>query len=464
MADLDKLPEYLRERGFTRVLGVKGWRKRKRPASTGGWDPRGIVVHHTGGKPNGMKYAETVLAQGYSGLPGPLCQIALNRAGTVIFIANGRSNHAGKVRKVGFMNAGDGNSQSLGIEAMNTGSEGWTDKQYTAYVRLCAAICDFMGWPRSRVLGHGEVSTSGKWDPGIRPGVMMDMDKFRADVAAVTFDADKPEPAPEPAPIGPVDKRWFKFAFVNHAAAAGALAKVGAMARWLSRRRRLFDEVASINADVIGGLECGGGATWRHVQKAYMNRGYELAHHVKGRAIWVRRGVRVVAKGYFDPPALGPEKTYWKPAPWIIAEFDGTLGMIVVSHLETSRKGDQLRVDQQTLIIKSAENVAKQHGLDKSRILFLSDTASDNWVRERAFNALGYGDVLETAAKIVNAEYKSYNEFKAPIKGPRVDIAAVRYDPKKLKGADGNRPVRVASQRLTKLTDHHIIAGVIERQ
>lgn len=163
-----------------RVVELPNWKTRTRPASAGGFDPVGLCVHHTGSLTNTREYAEWMATQGRSDLPPPLTQLALDRFGVVYICAAGRANHAGSCRAVGdWLKAGDGNTQLLGIEAMNTGTEGWVPIQYEAYVRLCAGLCSHYGWPASHVVAHKETSTTGKWDPGL-----LDMDLFRRDVAA----------------------------------------------------------------------------------------------------------------------------------------------------------------------------------------------------------------------------------------------------------------------------------------
>lgn len=160
------------------VVELDGWRTRTRPASTGGFSPRGVLCHHTASSRNDREYAVWMATVGRSDLPAPLCQLALDRNGTVYICAAGRANHAGDARSSGPMPGGDGNSMYVGIEAMNTGSEGWTGTQRDAYVRLCAALCNHYGWPATHVRGHRETSLTGKVDPG-----GLDLDKFRADVA-----------------------------------------------------------------------------------------------------------------------------------------------------------------------------------------------------------------------------------------------------------------------------------------
>jgi hypothetical protein len=160
------------------VVELPGWQTRGRPASTGSFDPMGVLCHHTGGTPDSREYAQWLATVGRSDLPAPLCHLALDREGTVYVVAAGRANHAGECRGSGPIPAGDGNALLVGIEAMNTGSEGWTDVQREAYARLCAALCRGYGWPASHVRAHRETSTTGKWDPGL-----LDMDAHRAEVA-----------------------------------------------------------------------------------------------------------------------------------------------------------------------------------------------------------------------------------------------------------------------------------------
>lgn len=161
------------------VVELPGWQTRTRPASSGGFDPKGVLVHHTGGNSDDRTYADWMALTGRSDLPAPLCQLALSRTGVVYVSAAGRANHGGTARATGPMPAGDANALYVGIEAMNNGSEGWTPVQYRAYVALCAALCEHYGWPATHVRAHKETSTTGKWDPGL-----LDMVQFRNDIAA----------------------------------------------------------------------------------------------------------------------------------------------------------------------------------------------------------------------------------------------------------------------------------------
>ena len=201
---LTDLADACRKSGLT-VIELPDWEKRGRPASTGDFDPHGVLCHHTGGTSDTRGYVEWMTLTGRSDLPAPLCQLALDRKGAVYVCAAGRANHGGKAKASGPMPSGDANELYIGIEALNTGSEGWTKAQYDAYVRLVAALCSHYGWPASHVRAHRETSVTGKWDPG-----KIDMDDFREHVGA------KIGPAEPPKPLGPV-KQWR----IDAAAAAG---------------------------------------------------------------------------------------------------------------------------------------------------------------------------------------------------------------------------------------------------
>jgi hypothetical protein len=181
---LPDLADACRKSGL-KVVELPGWKTRSRPASTGGFAPRGVLCHHTGGASDSRDYVDWMALEGRSDLPAPLCQLALDRSGTVYVCAAGRANHGGTAKSTGPMPSGDANSLYIGIEALNTGSEGWSKAQYRAYVALCAALCAHYGWPATHVRAHRETSVTGKWDPG-----RLDMDNFRRDVAAAINDME----------------------------------------------------------------------------------------------------------------------------------------------------------------------------------------------------------------------------------------------------------------------------------
>ena len=190
----DNTPEILRRHGL-KVVVVPGWKTRGRPASTGGFNPVGVLCHHTATTVAWTLAAVLrLLTGGRSGLPGPLCQFGLGRNGTVYLVAAGRANHAGKAKSVGSVAAGDGNELYVGIEAFNSGTgEPWPAVQYNAYVLLAAVIqVEFTGNSARAVAGHKETSTTGKIDP------TFNMDAFRKRVAAMMEQIDEDETTPKP--------------------------------------------------------------------------------------------------------------------------------------------------------------------------------------------------------------------------------------------------------------------------
>jgi hypothetical protein len=175
-----------------RVIELEGWRSN---ISAGAFNPKGVLCHHTGSfdeigdTSSDLAYARWLAFTGRDDLPPPLCNLALSAESVVYVCSAGNANHAGEARASGPMPAAsDGNSLYVGIEAMNSGSQGWgsvgTDAQGVkvtqreGYARLCAALCRGYGWSASHVRAHRETSVTGKPDPGL-----LAMDPFRADVA-----------------------------------------------------------------------------------------------------------------------------------------------------------------------------------------------------------------------------------------------------------------------------------------
>lgn len=179
------------------VVELDGW---KRNYSAGAFKPMGVLDHHTGSydevgdTSSDLAYAKWLAFTGRD-LDGngikdpPLCNLALSAECVVYVCAAGNANHAGKAKATGPMPAAaDGSSIYIGIEAYNSGTQGWASRgrdaagreitQAEAYARLDAALCLFYGWPASHVRGHKETSVTGKWDPG-----GLDMDTLRAEVA-----------------------------------------------------------------------------------------------------------------------------------------------------------------------------------------------------------------------------------------------------------------------------------------
>lgn len=152
---LDWLPTVLRGAGL-HVIELHGWLERQ---SRPGFDPVGVVWHHTATGPSWPDASvAALLRDGRSDLSGPLSQLGLQRDGTFVVVAAGRANHNGY---------GMWGNDSIGIEAYNDGrGEPWPDVQLDAYKRGTAAICRRMGWnPSTAVLGHRETDPGRKIDP-----------------------------------------------------------------------------------------------------------------------------------------------------------------------------------------------------------------------------------------------------------------------------------------------------------
>lgn len=148
----------------------------------------GIVAHHTG------SFGETPRGIAEHPSLGLASQLYLSRDGVYTLCGVGIAWHAGEGSWPG-LPTNNANQCTIGIEAANDGTSGWSAAQYNAYVRGCAAILNKLGQPSSHVIGHKEwAAIQGKWDPG---GI--NMNTFRADVARVQ--AELRGGAPKPVPV-----------------------------------------------------------------------------------------------------------------------------------------------------------------------------------------------------------------------------------------------------------------------
>ncbi|MGV9479158.1 N-acetylmuramoyl-L-alanine amidase [Gordonia aichiensis] len=148
----------------------------------------GIVAHHTG------SFGETPRGIAEHPALGLASQLYLSRDGVYTLCGVGIAWHAGEGSWPG-LPTNNANQCTIGIEAANDGTSGWSAAQYNAYVRGCAAILNKLGQPSSHVIGHKEwAAIQGKWDPG---GI--NMNTFRADVARVQ--AELRGGAPKPVPV-----------------------------------------------------------------------------------------------------------------------------------------------------------------------------------------------------------------------------------------------------------------------
>jgi N-acetylmuramoyl-L-alanine amidase len=168
------LADVLRGAGLP-VREVPGWRTR------GHGDMGkilGVLAHHTAGPSRGDYPSESVVVNGRTGLPGPLCNLGLARSGEWVVVAAGQAWHAG-TGSVPWCPANQGNTHLIGVEAESTGThDDWTPAQRANYPRGVAALLAHFGLPASRAIGHKEWAPSRKIDPAF-----WDMNRFRADVA-----------------------------------------------------------------------------------------------------------------------------------------------------------------------------------------------------------------------------------------------------------------------------------------
>ncbi len=160
------LPEVLAKAGCT-VVTMSGWETRGRTVA--GF--YGVIWHATATGPRASdQNVANLLRDGRSDLPGPLCQLGLDRHGRFWLIASGKGNHNGR---------GTYGNNAIGIEAFNDGiGEPWPTVQVDAYVRGTAAILDHLNLPTSRVLAHRESDPTRKTDPR---GIDMDRARRRID-------------------------------------------------------------------------------------------------------------------------------------------------------------------------------------------------------------------------------------------------------------------------------------------
>lgn len=190
-----------------------GWESHNRNHK-GEWGPvHGIVQHHTGS--DSQKSMRDILWSGYDSLPGPITHVGNDMYGKLWLAGWGRANHAGLgdpdvlnhvIREdyEGVLKpneaAADGNRHFYGIENMYSGNQAMSQAQYRTAVLFSAAISEFHEWGPESSIGHGEWQP-GKWDPGARKGVMMDMATMRNHIEqAIEAGPNKKPPAPKPNP------------------------------------------------------------------------------------------------------------------------------------------------------------------------------------------------------------------------------------------------------------------------
>lgn len=152
----------------------------------------GVIIHHTGDVSGKADNPGAIANHPDLGLAS---QLHLNRAGRFTLCGVGIAWHAGQGSWPG-LPTNDANRVTIGIEAENSGKEGWTPAQYNAYTTGVAAILRKLGKDSSHVIGHKEWAgpAQGKWDPGL-----IDMATFRRDVQRVLDGPSTPTVSGGPA-------------------------------------------------------------------------------------------------------------------------------------------------------------------------------------------------------------------------------------------------------------------------
>lgn len=150
----------------------------------------GIVNHHTG---SDYGTGLSVLLNGRSDLPGPLCNVCTWPDGHQTLIAAHPGNHAGASggRSMGPLpTTRSFNKRVWGNEIMYPGAKAMTREQYRAAIIGSAVVCAILRRPNTEwARGHAETSVTGKWDPGYASGKTIDMGRFRADAMPFLRDA-----------------------------------------------------------------------------------------------------------------------------------------------------------------------------------------------------------------------------------------------------------------------------------
>ena len=171
-----------------RVREVQGWKIRGRP---GTFAPRGVIFHHTASSPRAGDPAPqlgTILKGKMSNegfIHGPLANVLVARDGTVIVLAAGRANHAGKGGPFRNIPKNSGNSFLVGVEVENNGvGEKWSPQFLETLDVVFATL--LIGLQRQTVwlIGHKEWAPGRKIDPARTDAGLPTMDKMRGRVSA----------------------------------------------------------------------------------------------------------------------------------------------------------------------------------------------------------------------------------------------------------------------------------------
>lgn len=167
------IPDFLHKWGLEVTL-EPGWEKRGKEFFE---RPKVAIGHHTA-TPRTEKNknqdlpTRTMLRDGRSDLPGPLCQIATTRSGVIHVVAAGKANHAGQGDWKGITSS----ALTIGNEVEYPGTGEWNPAQLRAFDLSMAAMLDMLGQRAEMYCGHREWANppGRKVDPG-----NVDLDKQR---------------------------------------------------------------------------------------------------------------------------------------------------------------------------------------------------------------------------------------------------------------------------------------------
>jgi hypothetical protein len=189
-----------------RVKEVKGWKNRGRDGTL---DPRGVIFHHTASAAKGAPApALGLLLKGKPEVAGPLCNVLVDRDGTVLLIAAGRSNHGGDGGPFRNIPLNSANSFLVGVEVENNGvGERWSKELLDTLDVVFAIILLGLRRRSKWLIGHKEWAPGRKPDPADGRGGL-DMGKRRAAVTkqmrVLARGKQEPSARPkeEPSPTG----------------------------------------------------------------------------------------------------------------------------------------------------------------------------------------------------------------------------------------------------------------------
>lgn len=168
-----------------KVVETDGWASRGY-AGQGLTAVAGHMWHHTATATSAFQYSDcptlSLLINGRSDLPGPLCNIAFGRSGTVYVVAAGVANHAG-TGSAGGAYTNVGNHYFIGNEMESSGtSDDWTEAQRRIMPHVGAALESWYGDASFIQMAHREYSDMGKIDPAY-----VDMDVMRAEITSILY-------------------------------------------------------------------------------------------------------------------------------------------------------------------------------------------------------------------------------------------------------------------------------------